>query len=109
MSKNVLDRLAAALADERQALLERNVQHLLESSEVKRAALQALEAAPPAAADERLRELAEANRMNGILLARRQHEVGVMLNALERHDAPTAYNAQGHAQKVQPQRVLAVA
>jgi len=107
MEHNILDRLAAALADEHRALLERDVQRLLDSGERKRDALQALASNPPDAADERLSELDQANRTNGILLARRRHEVDVMLHALGQQDA-LGYDARGQSRKVQNQRVLAV-
>jgi len=109
MSHNVLDRLAAALADEHRALLQRDVERLLESSQRKRDALQALAANPPDEADERLPELAQANRMNGVLLGRRRHEVDIMLHALGRDEPPAGYDAQGQSRNVQTQRVLAVA
>jgi len=109
MGDNVLDRLAAALADEHRALLERDARCLLESSQRKREVLQTLESDPPDDAEARLPPLAEANRLNGILLARRRHEVDAMLHALGQQDAPAGYDAQGQSRKVQSQRVLAVA
>src|SRR5690606_13613019 len=70
-----LDRRAAALADERRALLDHDVELLMRSTGEKLAALRELEDAVPQGQGERLAELAEANRRNGALLARRRREV----------------------------------
>jgi len=109
MAKAVLDQLAAALAAERRALLEQDVPQLLESSQNKRAALQALESNPPHGQDERLAELGEANRFNATLLTRRRREVDLILQSLGVDEPVPAYDAQGHSQKMAPRRVLAVA
>jgi len=108
MSAEVLDQLAAALANEHRALLERDAQGLLHAGQLKLAALQELESSPPDAEEQRLSELAEANRMNGALLARRRHEVDLTLRQLGQDDTPTGYDAQGLSHKKPPQRVLAV-
>jgi len=105
----VLDQLAAALAEERRALLEQDVSGLLESSQSKRAALQMLESDPPREQNERLEELARENRFNGTLLSRRRREVEMLLGYLGRQQQPHAYDAQGQTQKLPLQRVLAVA
>jgi len=104
-----LQQLANALADERQALLDRDAQRLLEAGQSKQTALQALASQPPEKDDARLPELAEANRFNGALLTRRRHEVEMLLRLLGQHQDAAGYNAQGRSRNVQPQRVLAVA
>jgi len=107
MSAAVLDQLADALAEEHRALLEHDAQGLLHAGQLKLAALQALESAPPDTEDQRLSELAETNRMNGALLVRRRREVDLTLRQLGQHD--NGYDAQGLSRKTPPQRVLAVA
>jgi len=109
MGAAALEQLAGALAEERAALLERDVQRLAHSSQSKRAALQALESNPPDERDERLPELIEANRFNGALLARRRHEVEATLRHLGGDDNIPAYDAHGQCHQTQPRRVLAVA
>jgi len=109
MSQAVLDQLADALAEERTALLERDVQRLLHSNQTKRAALQSLESNPPHGQDERLAELFENNRLNGALLARRRQDVDVMLRSLSQHESVPAYNAHGQSQPMPLRRMLAVA
>ena len=60
-----LDRLDAALAEERRALIEHDVEALVRSTRDKLESLRQLEAEPPAPASaQRLRLLAEANRAN---------------------------------------------
>jgi len=104
-----LEQLAAALAEERAALLERDIQRLVHSSQRKREALQVLESSPPAGHDERLPELIEANRFNGALLTRRRHEVEATLRHLGGGEHTPAYDAHGHYRQAQSKRVLAVA
>jgi len=109
MNAAALEQLAQALAEERTALLERDVQRLALSSQNKRAALQSLESNPPGQHDERLAELIEANRFNGALLTRRQHEVETTLRHLGGSENILAYDAQGqYRQQAQSKRVLAV-
>ena len=91
-----LDRLDAALAEERRALIEHDVEALVRSTRDKLESLRQLEAEPPAAEFAyRLRTLAEANRANGALLARRRREVNWSLRHLGRGEAASAYDAQG--------------
>jgi len=105
-----LDQLAAALAEERRALLEQDVPRLLDSSQMKRAALEALESNPVQGQGARVAELHEDNRLNGVLLARRMREVELVLHHLgQPHETAPGYNAQGQQQQVTPRRVLAVA
>ncbi|MFC4729119.1 flagellar protein FlgN [Coralloluteibacterium thermophilus] len=104
-----LDRLAEALAAERRALLEHDVDALLRATEAKLAALRAVEAEPqPADAGERVRALAELNRANGALLARRRREVTWALRHLGRVDAAPGYDARGVAGGGSLPRALAV-
>jgi len=109
MARAVLEQLAQALAEERSALVERDIQRLIHASQSKRAALQALQSDPPDGHDQRLSELAEANRFNGALLARRRHEVEASLHHLGGGENIPAYDAHGHYQQAQSKRVLAVA
>ncbi len=104
-----LDRLAAALADERRALLDHDVDLLMRSTGEKLAALRELEGAVPQDQAARLAELAEANRRNGALLARRRREVNWALRHLGRAESAPAYDAHGQAQQLQACRDLAIA
>jgi len=104
-----LDRLAAALADERRALLDHDVELLMRSTAEKLAALRELEEALPQGQAERLAELAEANRRNGALLARRRREVNWALRHLGRAESAPAYDAHGQTQQLRASRDLAVA
>jgi len=108
-TQTVLDQLAAALAEERCALLEQDVPGLMASSQTKRAALQALESEPPHGQPERLLELFEENRLNGTLLARRRREVELMLQHLVPNENACGYDARGQSRTPISQRVLAVA
>jgi flagellar biosynthesis/type III secretory pathway chaperone len=104
-----LDRLDAALAEERRALIEHDVEALVRSTRDKLDALRQLEAEPPAAEfAHRLRTLAEANRANGALLARRRREVNWSLRHLGRGEAAPAYDAQGSNTVVKASVPLAV-
>ncbi|WP_028917096.1 hypothetical protein [Pseudoxanthomonas sp. J35] len=108
-SDDALDRLAAALAEERRALLDHDVELLVRATQEKLAALRALEAALPDGHAQRLAELAEANRSNGALLARRRREVNWALRHLGRLESAPEYDARGQAQQPRPRRDLAVA
>jgi hypothetical protein len=91
-----LDGLAAALAAERQALIDNNADQLVRANEAKLVALRAVEASPPPAdAHERIAELAALNRANGALLARRHREVRWALRHLGRVEAAPSYSANG--------------
>jgi hypothetical protein len=107
-SDEALDRLAAALADERRALLDHDIELLVRSTHEKLDALRRLEADLPGGRAERLSELSEANRSNGALLARRRREVNWALRHLGRAESAPAYDAQGQAQQLQARRELAV-
>ncbi|MCR6687118.1 flagellar protein FlgN [Pseudoxanthomonas sp.] len=108
-SDAALDRLASALAEERRALLDHDVELLVRSTQEKLVALRALESDLPDGRGERLAELAEVNRSNGALLARRRREVNWALRHLGRAESAPEYDAQGQAQQLQARRDLAVA
>ena len=108
-SDEALDRLAAALADERRALLEHDIELLVRSTRDKLESLRHLEADLPSGRGERLAELAEANRSNGALLARRRREVSWALRQLGRSEASSAYDAKGQAHLLHTRKPLAVA
>lgn len=101
-----LDALAAALQAERDALVARDAAALIEANRAKLEALVALEADPPVEQRARVAELAEFNRANGALLARRQREVRWALRHLGRVEAEAGYDGRGRV-TVQPRsRVL---
>lgn len=108
-----LDRLAVALADEREALLGHDVEALMRSTHAKVVALRELEgrAADGHVADIAgpLAELAELNRANGALLARRRREINWALRHLGRSEGAPAYDANGRAERRLGPRALAVA
>lgn len=107
----LLDKLAGALAEERRAILEHDIEALLRSTQDKVATLRDLEAQAPsmgAAFDVRLRELSEANQANGALLARRRREVNWALRHLGRSESSGAYDANGQTDSITRSRPLAV-
>ena len=104
-----LDRLAHALAEERRALLDHDVELLVRSTHDKLAALRELESTLPDGGAQRLAELAEANRKNGALLARRRREVNWALRHLGRAESAPEYDAQGQSHQLHARRDLAVA
>ncbi len=104
-----LQQLSEALDGERQALVEHDVQALISATGLKLEALRQLEARPPLEQAERLRELAERNRANGMLLARRRREVGWALRQLGRSETSASYDAKGQSQQLHARRPLAVA
>ncbi|AOD15053.1 flagellar protein FlgN [Xanthomonas fragariae] len=104
-----LQRLSDALAGERQALLENDIDGLMQHTQDKLSVLRALEAAMPEGEEGRLRELAEANRANGALLARRRREVNWALRHLGRTESAPSYDARGQSSVVRGGRSLAVA
>jgi flagellar biosynthesis/type III secretory pathway chaperone len=106
-----LDRLAAALGEERRAILEHDVEALIRSTQEKLESLRSLEVlAAGASADfeSRLAALAEANHANGALLARRRREVNWALRHLGRSESAGAYDAHGQTNTVKATRPLAV-
>lgn len=106
-----LERLTAALSEERRAILEHDVEALIRSTQEKLESLRSLENAAPIASAEfetRLSALAEANHANGALLARRRREVNWALRHLGRSESAGAYDAQGQTNAVKTTRPLAV-
>ncbi|WP_369938360.1 flagellar protein FlgN [Xanthomonas tesorieronis] len=108
---NPLQQLSDALAGERQALLDHNVEGLMQATGDKLAALRALEANVPAGAEAEslLRELADANRANGALLSRRRREVNWALRHLGRSESASSYDANGQSSTLRMSRPLAIA
>lgn len=104
-----LQRLSDALDVERQALVEHDVHALIRATGDKLDALRALEATLPVGDGERLQELAERNRANGVLLSRRRREVNWALRQLGRSEDASAYDAKGQSSTLQARRPLAVA
>jgi flagellar biosynthesis/type III secretory pathway chaperone len=104
-----LQRLSEALDVERQALVEHDVQALIRATGAKLEALRALEAALPVGQNAKLEELAERNRANGVLLARRRREVNWALRQLGRSEESSAYDAKGQSNTLHTRRPLAVA
>jgi hypothetical protein len=114
MTHAPLQRLSAALEEERRAIVEHDVDALMRSTQEKLDALRALEAAAagfgfPEDLQARLAELAELNHANGILLARRRREVNWALRHLGRTESHGAYDAQGQTSTASAPRPLAVA
>lgn len=106
---STVDRLALALADEREALIGGDAEGLLRATSEKLAALHALEAGIEPALAGRIGELAELNRANGALLARRRREVNWALRCLGRAESAPAYDAAGGMEQARNTRQLAVA
>lgn len=104
-----LQRLSDALDVERQALVGHDVQSLIRATSAKLEALRALEQMLPVGQNERLQELAERNRANGVLLARRRREVNWALRQLGRSESASAYDAKGQSNTLHVRRPLAVA
>lgn len=104
-----LQRLGEALASERKALLEHDVEGLMAATAAKLQALRELEQDVPHGQRARLAELAEANRANGVLLARRRREVTWALRHLGRSESAPAYDARGQNYTLNASRAIAVA
>lgn len=104
-----LERLALALSDEREALIGHDVEALMRSTRDKIVALRELEAVPSGELSGPLAELAELNRANGALLARRRREVNWALRHLGRVESAPAYDASGRSESTRRPRELAVA
>ena len=108
-----VDRLAVALDEERAALVGGDAGDLLRATRDKLAALRELEARVDASTAERLAgriaALAELNRANGALLARRRREVSWALRSLGRSESAPAYDAGGGVELSHSRRRLAVA
>ena len=104
-----VERLATALAEEREALLGGDAAQLLCATQDKLAALRELEAGIEPALADRLAELAELNRANGALLARRRRELNWALRHMGRTESAPGYNASGGMALAPRMRALAVA
>lgn len=104
-----VERLAAALADEREALVGGQPEALMAAIQAKLAALRELEAGIDPEIAARVAELAEANRANGALLARRRREVNWALRCLGRSESAPAYDHSGGIERARGPRALAVA
>lgn len=106
---STVERLALALADEREALIGGDADRLLRATREKLAALRALETRIVPDLADRVAELAELNRANGALLARRRREVNWALRCLGRTESSPAYDASGAVESARNTRQLAVA
>ena len=104
-----IQRLSDALDAERQALIEHDVHALIRATGAKLDALRALEGTPPVGQAERLQALAERNRSNGVLLARRRREVNWALRQLGRSEDAPAYDSRGQSHQASSGRPLAIA
>ncbi|PKM05628.1 MAG: flagellar protein FlgN [Gammaproteobacteria bacterium HGW-Gammaproteobacteria-7] len=105
---SLLQALAQALEGERKALLENDAEALIAAGRSKLHSLQGLERiALSADLTERVAELAEFNRANGALLARRQREVRWALRHLGRIESAPAYDGRGQLHGETRARVLA--
>ena len=104
-----VERLAIALADEREALVGGDAEALMRATQAKLAALRELEAGIDPGVADRVAELAELNRANGALLARRRREVNWALRSLGRSESAPAYDHSGGVERARSSRDLAVA
>lgn len=106
---SAMSALALALDAERAALKVQDVDMLMRATEAKLEAVRRLERHPPAAsAAAELARLAELNRANGALLARRRRLIQWSLRALGRSNAASDYNSSGIANLRTLPRQLAV-
>jgi len=109
MTAALLDALEAALRAERDALNGQDVEALLRSTEAKLQALKAVEAAAPGGEDHaRIAALADYNRENGLMLARRRRAVAFALKQLGRGET-VGYDPRGQRTQGQWTRPIAVA
>ena len=105
----IVERLAVALADEREALIGGDAGALMRATQAKLDALGGLESGIGPEIADRVAELAELNRANGALLARRRREVNWALRCLGRTESAPAYDASGGVELARNTRQLAVA
>lgn len=93
-----LDALEQALQAERRALLEHDVDALLNSTQAKLSALRQVESLPlQGDAPARVSALSALNRDNSVLLARRRREVSWALRHLGRLESTGVYDAGGQS------------
>lgn len=105
----IVEQLAVALADEREALIGGDADALMRATQAKLDALGELEAGIEPGLADRVAELAELNRANGALLARRRREVNWALRCLGRSESAAAYDPSGGMERTRTSRGLAVA
>ena len=109
MTAALLDALEAALHAERDALAGTDVEALLRSTEAKLQALRAAESSGLTSDDApRVSALAQFNRDNGLMLARRRRAVAFALRQLGRSEA-VGYDRGGQRAHGQWSRPIAVA
>jgi hypothetical protein len=109
MTTALLDALETALRAERDALNGQDVEALLRSTEAKLQALRAAESAALTSADApRVAKLAEYNRENGLMLARRRRAVAFALRQLGRGES-VGYDPRGQRAQGRWSRPIAVA
>lgn len=109
MTATLLDALEAALRAEREALHGQDVESLLRSTEAKLQALRAAESAQLGSEDApRVAALADYNRENGLMLARRRRAVSFALRQLGRTEA-VGYDTRGQRAQDTWSRPIAVA
>lgn len=114
LEPGLLDEFAAALDAERRALLDRDTDGLRQACAAKSDCLRRLSAVDAAqiagsALAERLRVLADLNRANGELIARRRRDVDWMLSRLGRSTDAAAYDPRGMLGGIATGRDLALA
>ena len=104
-----LDALEQALNAERQALLDHDVDALLNSTQAKLVALRQVESRPLSdGVSERVVALSELNRANSVLLTRRRREVTWALRHLGRLESTGVYDAGGQSNARTQVRILGV-
>ncbi|MBV2209567.1 MAG: flagellar protein FlgN [Thermomonas sp.] len=108
MSQDVhpLDALESALKAERQALLEHDIEGLLQSTQAKLEALAEAEQVAKASDSTRIEALYELNRANAVLLSRRRREVAWTLRHLGRTETSATYDGTGYAGAQAQSRLL---
>lgn len=106
---DIVERLAMALADEREALIGGDADALMRATQAKLTALGELEDGIEPGLAGRVAELAELNRANGALLARRRREVNWALRCLGRTESASSYDHSGGIERMRSSRNLAVA
>jgi hypothetical protein len=114
LNPGLLDTFAAALEAERAALLSRDAEALRAACAVKTDCLRKLAQVDvgnfaPGPHAERLRALADLNRANGELIARRRRDVEWTLSHLGRTTGAPAYDPNGLVQSPIGGRNLAMA
>jgi len=107
-----LDELDSSLAEERRAILEHDVEALIDSTRRKLDSLRKIERSVQAGAapglHARLLELSQGNQANGALLARRRREVNWTLRHLGRSEVSGAYDVKGQTSVIASPRALGV-